>query len=217
MSARPDIIVICAGGHGRVVIDILRRAGETVAGLVDADAGLHGKDIDGVRVIGGDEAVFMRSSGEVMLVNARGNAPRTGAGGLDGRRRLYERFAGRGFKFMRVISPDAVVSSAALLEDACHIVTGAIVHPGSVIGMDAIINTGAQIDHDCRIGAHSHVAPGAVLCGNVIVGPECHIGAGAVITQNITIGAGAIVGAGAVVIADVAPGTTTFGVARTKR
>lgn len=209
----PEIIVVCAGGHARVVIDVLRRAGETVAALVDIDTNLHGKSLDGIAIIGGDDAVFARSPNDVVLVNARGNLPRTGANGLDGRRRLYERFAERGFEFVQVISPDAHVSSSALLEDGCHIITGAIVHPGCVVGLDAIINTGAQLDHDCRIGAHSHIAPGAILCGNVTVGPECHIGAGAVITQNITIGAGAIVGAGAVIVADVAPGTTTFGVA----
>lgn len=217
MNAAPEIIVACAGGHGRVVIDVLRRAGETVVAVIDTDARLHGKDVDGVRIIGGDEAVFARAPEDVVLVNARGNAPRGGGGGLDGRRRLYERFVGRGFKFMRVVSIDAHISSSVMLEDGCHIITGAIVHPGAVIGMDAIVNTGAQIDHDCRVGAHSHIAPGAILCGNVVVGPECHIGAGAVITQNVTIGAGAIVAAGAVIVADVAPGATAFGVNRATR
>src|SRR5579871_1885313 len=106
MNTQPDIIVVCAGGHGRVVIEVLRRAGEMVAGLIDTDARLHGKEVDGVRIIGGDEALFARSPDDVVLVNARGNTPRTGVGGLDGRRRLYERFVGRGYKFMRVLSPD---------------------------------------------------------------------------------------------------------------
>jgi len=209
--SRSEIIVVCAGGHGRVVIDILRRAGHAVAAVVDINPRLHGSTLDGVTVIGNDDAVFARKTADVMLVNARGNLPKRGAGGLDGRRQVYERFTARGYKFMQVLSRDAVISAAAMLEDSCHVITGAIIHPGAVIGRDAIINTGARVDHDCRIGAHSHIAPGAILCGNVTVGAECHIGAGAVVTQNITIGPGALVGAGAVVVADVAPGATVLG------
>jgi UDP-perosamine 4-acetyltransferase len=213
MNKRPDIIVVGAGGHGRVLADVLRRAGETVAAFVDVETQLHGKDLDGVPIIGGDDAILARTPGDVVLVNGRGNVPRLGTSGLGGRRGIYERFRERGFSFMRVISPDAYVSSSAVLEDACQIITGAIVHAGAVIGRNVIVNTGAQIDHDCRIGDHAHIAPGAVLCGNVTVGSETQISAGVVVIPKITIGAGAIVGAGAVIVADVAAGETTFGVA----
>ena len=212
MSTAPDIIVVCAGGHGRVVIDVLRRGGETVAALVDADPRLHGQSIDGVPIIGGDEAVMARPVADVMLVNALGNAPVRGDSRLSGRRRLFERFVAAGYRFRSVVSRDAYVSPAAILDGACHIITGAIVHPGAVIGLDVIINTGARIDHDCRIGAHSHIAPGAILCGGVVLGAECHVGAGATIVQNIRVGAGAVIGAGAVVLADVAPGVAVLGV-----
>jgi len=211
MRRAPDLIVVCAGGHGRVVIDVLRRAGQTVAAMIDADARLHGTKIDGVPVIGGDEAVFARSTEEVVLVNGLGNIPTTARSDLDRRRALFERFASRGYKFAPVISRDAIISNSAVLEGSCHVITGAILHPGVVVGNDAIVNTGACVDHDCRIGPHAHVAPGAILSGGVVVERECHIGAGAVILQNIRIGAGAIVGAGAVVVEPVPAGAAVLG------
>jgi sugar O-acyltransferase (sialic acid O-acetyltransferase NeuD family) len=212
MAEPQDLIVLCAGGHARVVIDILRRAGRGVTGLVDADTKLHGTTLDGVPVLGGDDLVLGRDPATVTLVNALGNAgARIGSSGLARRRQLFTRFKDKGFRFAQVISADAVISRHAERAEGCHIITGAIIHPGCVIGANTIINTGAQLDHDNHIGPHSHVGPGAVLCGLVTVGAECHIGAGAVIVQGITVGDGAVVGAGSVVIADVPAGATVLG------
>ncbi len=209
---KPEIIVIGAGGHARVLIDILRRRGEVVAAAIDANPALHGKPLDGVPVIGGDDAVLARDPAAVLLVNGVGNIPGKGTSGLGRRRAVFERFMARGYRFMGVISPDAMVSSGAAVDSTAQVVTGAIVHPGAVIGANAIVNTGAQIDHDCILAAHSHVAPGAVLCGAVRVGAEAHVGAGAVVVPGIAIGEGAVIGAGAVVNADVPAGSMVLGI-----
>jgi sugar O-acyltransferase (sialic acid O-acetyltransferase NeuD family) len=212
MTTPLDLIILCAGGHARVVIDILRRGSRGVSALVDADAGLHGSKLDDVPVIGDDAAVLARDPKTVVLVNALGNAAaQVGSSGLARRQALFEGFKSKGYQFAQVISGDAVVSATATLGEGCHVVTGAIIHPGCAVGANTIINTGAQLDHDVRVGAHCHVAPGAVLCGGVVVGDACHIGAGAVIVQGMTIGDGAVIGAGAVVIADVAAGATVVG------
>ena len=48
-----DVIIIGAGGHGRVVLDILRAAGEfNPVGFIDANPSLAGTEINGVPVIG---------------------------------------------------------------------------------------------------------------------------------------------------------------------
>ncbi len=206
-----SIIVVGAGGHARVLIGVLRRQGIAVAGCVDINPALHGAAIDGVPVIGGDDALFAMSPDGVRLVSGQGNVPGKGASGLARRRGVFERFGARGYRFMSVISPDSVISDTAVLEEACQVITGAIIHPGAKVGVNAIVNTGAQVDHDCVVGAHSHIAPGAVLCGGVTVGPESHVGAGAVVIPLVRIGTGAVVGAGAVVVRDVPDGATVLG------
>jgi UDP-perosamine 4-acetyltransferase len=212
MTAPADLIVLCAGGHARVVIDILTRGGRTVAAVTDANAALHGTRLDGLAVIGGDEAVFARAPGEVVLVNALGNgSAKVGESGLGPRRALFQRFKDKGYAFAQVLSTDAMISPHVTLGEGCHVLTGAIIHPGSTVGANTIINTGAQLDHDNHIGAHCHVAPGAVLCGTVTVGDGAHIGAGAVVLQGVTVGAGAIVGAGAVVVRNVPAHGTVLG------
>ena len=212
MTAPADLIILCAGGHARVVIDILRRGGRAVAALTDANKALHGTQLDGVNIIGGEETVLARDPREVILVNARGNgAAHVGDSGLAPRQALFTRFKDKGFHFAQVLSPDAVIAGQVTLGEGCHVLTGAIIHPGSSVGANTIINTGAQLDHDNHIGPHCHIAPGAVLCGAVTVGAGCHIGAGAVIVQGVTIGDRAMVGAGAVVVEDVRAGTTVLG------
>src|SRR6478672_480995 len=48
-----DVIIAGAGGHGRVVLDILRAAGtHRVVGFLDANQDLHGTEIAGLPVLG---------------------------------------------------------------------------------------------------------------------------------------------------------------------
>lgn len=206
-----NLYVLCAGGHARVVIDILNAQSRTPAGVVDADAALHGTNILGVPVVGADEFILTLDPNTVALVNALGNRPGQGSSGTARRRDLYSRFKNQGYSFFTVISDAATVSPNATLEEGSQVITRAVIQPGSVLGTNSILNTGASLDHDCTVGAHSHIAPWAVLCGGVSVGAECHIGARAVLVPGITVGDGAVVGAGAVVIDDVAAGATVVG------
>ena len=211
MKVDREIIVLCAGGYARVVIDILRRSGQTVTAVTDNNSALHGTRLDDVPIIGPDVTVFERDPKTVALVNAMGNAPKIGDNALRRRRELFDLFTSKGYEFVGVNSPDAIVSERAVLGAGSHIIAGAIINPGCTIGVNSIINTGAQLDHDCRVGDHTHIAPGAVLSGAANIGHECHVGAGAVVVQGVSIGAGAIVGAGAVVVKDVPVGATVFG------
>ena len=77
-----DIIVVCAGGHARVVIEILRRAGRAASGIVDADSKLHGTMLDGVPVLGGDEVLEGTDPARVMLVNGSREEIDARTGGL---------------------------------------------------------------------------------------------------------------------------------------
>jgi UDP-perosamine 4-acetyltransferase len=211
MTASTALYVLCAGGHARVLVDILRRMGREVAGLIDDDSARHGEILDGVAIVGGHEVLFAHAGSTVQLVNALGNTPRTGDPGLGPRRALFTSFKLKGYGFETIVSPDARISPRALLGEGAQVITGAIIHPGCVVGVNCIVNTGAQIDHDCRIGDHCHIAPAAVLCGGVTLGEECHVGAGAVVVPGVTVGAGALIGAGATVVTDVPAAATVLG------
>ena len=195
-----QIVGIGAGGHGRVLLETVLLRGEfEVVGLVDDNATLHLKYVDGVRVLGAESILpdlFERGVRHAFL----------GVGGVGNnhpRARIFERIRGLGFHIANVIHPAAVVSNSAVLGEGVAVMAGAVIGRGTHIGDNVIVNTGASIDHDCHVGDHVHIAPGAALSGGVRVGAFSHVGTGASIRQNVSIGTEAVVGVGAAVVADV--------------
>lgn len=201
---RPHI-VIGGGGHAKVVVAALQRAGIECSAVLDPDR--VGGDVLGVPVTGGDERLAELPPHAVLLVNGIGTTVNS-----DLRRRVFERMKGQGYTFATVVDPTAVVAPDAELGEGAQVLAGAVVQPGCRIGANALVNTRAAVDHDGVLGDHVHVAPGATLCGSVAVGAGVHVGAGAVVVESVTIGEGTLVGAGAAVIADVPAGSTVLGV-----
>ena len=198
-----------AGGHAKVVIEVLRSRGEyKIVGLLEARRELRGTTVLGVEVLGNDSLMGeLKQRGIEHAFIGVGTV-----GDAQPRRELYEKVLSSGFEIVAAIHAAAVVSSSAQIGVGPTIMAGAIVNANAVIGDNVIINTGAIVEHDCVIGDHTHIATGARLAGGVQVGPGSHIGIGAVVRQEIRIGAGAIVGAGAVVVKDVPDGKTVIGV-----
>ena len=201
-------IVLCAGGHARVVIEALQSRKLTPAGVTDAEIALMGKLIAGIPVIGTDEVIDKMTPQSVQLANGLGNNAKPFNSGLARRRELFERFVAKRFRFPPVMHASATVASNAVISDGAQLMAGSIVQAGASVGMNTIVNTGAIIEHDCKLGPHVHVAPGAILCGNVTVAEETHIGAGAIVLQGLLVGRLAVIAAGIVVRRNVRDGET---------
>ncbi len=201
------IIVLGAGGHTKVLIDILLDTGCKVLGLLDIDPGTAGKKVLGISVLGTEELLRCYHPDDILLVNGLGSIGDTTA-----RRHVYELRRQNGYRFYSVIHPRAIIGRETVIGEGIQVFAGSVVQPGSVIGDNVIINTNASVDHDCTIGSHSHLAPGATLSGGVHVGEGVHIGTSAVVIQGVKIGARSTIAAGAVIVRDVAAGTTVAGV-----
>lgn len=203
------VIIVGGGGHAKVLLESLILRGQKVLGIVDVDPALWGSSLRDVRFLGGEEQLQSYDAGSVMLVNGVGCVD---ARSLQKRKAIHERFAGRGYRFARVVHPAAILATDAILDDGVQVMAGAILQSSARIGPDTLINTGAIIEHDCRLGAHVHVATRAVLAGGVAVGDDTLIGAGAVVVQGIRIGARSVIASGAMVRHDVPAGITVAGV-----
>lgn len=201
------VIILGAGGHGRVLLDTLREAGAQVQAFLDPDSTLHRGCVDGVHVYGDDNWLTGIDPSSILLINGIGSV-----GDTRQRRELYETYSQRGFRFASVIHPLSYVSRGAVLAEGAQILAHAVVQTGARLGADAIVNTAAVVEHDCQLAKHVHVASGAVLAGGVIVETGAHIGAGATVLQGLRIGTNAVVGAGAVVTRPVDAGSTVAGV-----
>lgn len=196
----PSVVGIGAGGHAKVIIDILRLNGEfDLIGLIDSDPSRVGDQVLGIPVLGGDdqlESLYRDGVRHAFLGIA--SLSKT-----ENNKRIFERISKLGFDIVKVIHPSAVVSSDVTIGRGSRIFGGAVINPGTILGENVVVNTGAIIDHDCMIGDHSQVAPGAGLAGSVTVGECSIIGIGAHVIQQIKVGDYAFVAAGAAVVRDV--------------
>ena len=206
MKNEKPIIIIGAGGHAKVLLDMLLDIDAKVLGFLDNDASLQGTEIFRIPVLGPDEEITHYNPAEIELVNGIGSI---GVAIL--RRKVFDKFKAQGYHFRQVIHPSAVISSRASLGEGVQVMAGAVVNIGTRIEEDAIINTKASVDHDCRIGRHVHIAPGCTLCGGVSVGDETMIGTGSSVIQGISIGQQCLVGAGSNVLSDVPDESKGFG------
>lgn len=199
---KEKIFVFGAGGHAKVVVDIIERQGlYEVAFLVDDRPEMKGAVVYGCQVIGGREELI--DSGVRRGIVAIGsNSVRCSIAGW---------LAGEGMELVSALHPSAQLARGVTIGSGSVVMAGAVVNSDASIGYDVIINTGATVDHDCSIGDGAHIAPGATLCGTVTVGAGTFICAGATVIPNLTIGKGVVVGAGSTVIGNVPDGTTVAG------
>jgi UDP-perosamine 4-acetyltransferase len=203
MKQIPGVIVIGAGGHAKVCIEILRAAGFCVDYCVGGDD--SPQTCLGIPVLTGDEHLAMLAG--------RGYSRAFVAVGANAtRERLAEVALALGYALLDAISPHAVISPSAKLGRGIAVMPGAVIQAEADIGDLAIINTASSVDHDCTIQKAAHIGPGCVLAGNVAVGPRCLLGAGTTVIPGVSIGSDAVVGAGGVVISDIAAGATAVGV-----
>jgi sugar O-acyltransferase (sialic acid O-acetyltransferase NeuD family) len=200
-------LIIGAGGHGKVVLDILRAGGHCrPVGFVDADPRLHGTTVGGLPVLGGVHQLKR-------LVGPHKLAAAVIAIGDNRARAGYaEAVESAGLRLANAVHPSAVVAESAVLGRNVVVAACAVVGAEARVGDHCIVNTAATVDHECELGVGVHVCPGAHLAGRVRVEANAIVGLGANVIQCLRIGAGATVGAGAVVIRDVPAGATVVGV-----
>lgn len=201
------VLILGAGGHSKVLIHSLRCVGAEIHGILDRDPAKKGFEILGAKVLGDEEFLGRWDPKSVELVNGVGSI-----GGSNARKLIFQKMKAKGFSFVTVVDPGAIVATDVQLGEGAQVMAGAVIQPGTRIGANSIINTRSAVDHDCEIGSHAHIAPGCTLSGGVRVQEGAHLGTGTSVIQGVVIGAGAVVGVGSAVVGDIAPGVTVFGV-----
>lgn len=203
---RKKCVIMGAGGHGRVVLDILLSARQyQVVGFLDSNPALHGRWMDGLPILGGPSSLSeLHAQGVTSAIVAIGD------NGI--RRQMAEQIERAGFELINAIHPSANLARNVNLGRNIVVSAGALVCAHCQIGDSVILNTGCIVDHETMIGTAAHVCPGGKIAGRVVIGAGAFVGIGATILQGLRIGCEAVIGGGAVVIEDVEPLTTVVGV-----
>lgn len=205
MKAKEKLVVFGAGGHAKVVIDMVEQQGNyEIAGLLDDDLKYQGQRFFGYPVLG--------TRAELpALISAQLRHAIVAIGDNADRAEVAAHLARLGWRFASAVHPRASIGRGVSIGPGSVVMASCVVNADAHLGAQVIVNTGATVDHDCRIEDGVHIAPGCHLCGNVDVGRGSLLGAGATVTPGVRIGNNAIVGAGATVIHDVADATTVSG------
>lgn len=191
------LIIIGAGGHGRVVQDVALSMGKWDE-ILFLDEGVKENGFD-MKTIGKPEDAFSYIKEADVFVAIGDN---------NKRKKMVLDLLKKGASVPALIHKSAVLGKDVTAERGSVIMAGVAVNCNSVIGKGAIINTGVTLDHDNIIGDFSHISPGATLAGTVKIGEGSWIGTGSSLINNIEITEGCIIGAGSVVIRDIKePGT----------
>jgi len=182
------VIVIGAGGHGRVLTDIITLVGDNVIGILDDKEPDHLSEIP---YLGTCKDILKYQKDAWFIV---------GIGDNHTRKELMEAYQ---VNWYTAIHPSAVIAHDVSIGAGSAVMANAVINTASTIGNGVIINTAATVDHDCTISDYVHISPGVHLGGTVIIGTETWIGIGAVVSNNIDICGECIVGAGSLVIRSI--------------
>ena len=201
-----DLIIIGAGGHGRVIADIAQKLGvyNTIAFLDDGDA----QESMGLPIVG-KAADMEKYVDKADVFVAIGNSKV--------RRMFIERLLSAGANIPTLIHPSAVVGPCVEIGVGTAVMAGAVINPCSKLGKGVILNTCSSIDHDCIIGDYCHIAVGVHIAGTVRLGENVWLGAGTIIKNNVEICRNCIIDAGGVVVKDITESGTYVGVPAKKR
>jgi len=166
-----------AGGHGKVIREIVEASGGQVEAFIDDNADLA--ESAGLQVLHNADGA------EDVIVSIGSNA---------GRKSVVEKLGKR--KYCTAIHPRAIISPTAEIGEGTVVMPGAVINAYAKIGKHCIINTGATVDHECEIGDFAHIAPGVHLCGLIKVGEGALMGVGSCAIPCVEVGPWKVVGAG---------------------
>ena len=193
-----NLVVIGAGGHGKVVADNALRNGYVNIYFLDDNA--VGSCM-GFSIVGKCSEIEKMNDGNTDFVIGIGNNAI--------RKVIAERYD---VKWATLIHPSAQIAANTSIGEGSVIMAGAVVNACATVGKHCIVNTGAIVEHDNVLENYVHISPSATLGGAVHIGEQTHVGIGSTVINNINVCDSCIIGAGATVIRDINDKGTYVGV-----
>lgn len=159
-----SLLIIGAGGHGKVVKEIAEALGYTKIAFLDDNS---------TEAIGkiADSKAFVEEYHEAFV----------GIGNNKFRGELLTRLEKEGLNIPVLIHPTAYVSKSAVIGQGTVVEPKAIVNANSKVGFGCIISVGSIVDHDAVLEDCVHVNAGAICKAGSFVVKETKLEAGQVV------------------------------------
>lgn len=144
MSKR--ILIVGAGGHGRVVAEVAQDCGYDEIAFLDDNSNLAIGKISDIKN-------FKDKYTDVFV----------GIGNNKVREKLLMEIKTLGFNIPALIHPSAYISRSSKIGNGTIIEPKAIINANSIIGEGCIVSVGSIVDHDVTIGKCCHINSGAIV------------------------------------------------------
>lgn len=197
------LIIVGAGGHGKVIADTALKIGYTNICYIDDNAK---GDVMGFPIVGTSVNIETLNDGSTDFI--------IGIGNNAVRKTIAETY---NVNWVSIVHPSAQIAFNAEIGKGTVVMANAVVNVCAAIGEHCIINTGAIVEHDNVIENYAHISPNAALGGTVCIGTLTHVGIGATVKNNTGICSSCIIGAGAVVVKNIKEPGTYVGVPARKK
>ena len=189
-----EVVIIGAGGHSKVVADIVLKNNDCLIGFLDDNIQIGTEIVEGYIVLDKiSGCLHMQEEKKELLFNIA-------IGDNYTREKIANTYR---LKYYTAIHPTANIAIGTKVGEGTSVMANACINTNATVGKHCIINTGAIIEHDNFIGDYVHISPNAALGGSVKVGKCSHIGIGATVKNNINIAPDIIVGAGAAAVKNI--------------
>ncbi len=197
------LIIIGAGGHGKVIADNALKNGYKNICFVDDN--MTG-DVIGFPLVGTSADIERLNDGRTDFIIGIGNNAI--------RKTIAETY---NVNWVSIVHPSAQIAFSAEIGKGTVVMANAVINVCATVGEHCIINTSAIIEHDNVIENYVHISPNAALGGTALIGSLTHVGIGATVKNNTEICSDCTIGAGAVVVKNIKEPGTYVGVPIRKR
>lgn len=197
------LVIIGAGGHGRVVADCAQQIG-AYKSIIFLDDCFNSKQTSGNWEVVGLVEDYIHYIDHSDFIVAFGNNLF--------RAKISKKLQDAQANIISLIHPSAAVSSHTFIGKGVILCANSVINVGTHIADGCIINTGATVDHDCNIHSYVHVSPGVNIAGGVTIEQYSWLGIGSTIIECLTLAENTQIGAGAVVTTSTEASSLYLGV-----
>ena len=159
------IVIIGAGGHGKVVLDAIHSQGiYDAVGFADDGLACGTEVLKNYKIIANsNDFAKLRDFADYFIVAIGNNKIREG---------IY-------YNLKNILNPAVIIHPKAVVANDAVIMSGAVILANSVvssqcfIGENTIVNAGVIVDHESKIQSHVHLSVGTIVGCNSIVSNYC--------------------------------------------
>lgn len=188
-----NLIIIGAGGHGKVCLDIALKMHQWNEIYFLDDNVDHGTCL-GHKIVGSSKDAIKYKDNSDFFVAIGDNKTRE---------KVLSNLIQEEYSIATLIHRQSIINSFVSIGIGTVVMAGTVINSDTKIGIGCILNTNSTIEHDNLIHDYVHISPGVNLAGNVSIGERSWIGIGSTVINNISVASDVQFGGSALVVKDI--------------